>query len=57
MYMAGASLVGAPSMTHGRTPYVAWGCTAINPDVTDLYIEQIADDKYLSSNQEWKPII
>lgn len=31
--------------------------TAINPDVTDLYIEHIKDDKYLTSNgQEWEPL-
>ena len=53
-FLAGASLVGAPVMTHGRSPIVSWGLTAINPDVCDLFIENLKDDTYLSSNQKWE---
>jgi len=35
----GASVVGTPQLTHGRSPIAAWGVTAINPDVTDLFVE------------------
>lgn len=37
----GASVVGTPSITHGRSSIAAWGVTAINPDVTDLFVESI----------------
>lgn len=47
----GASLIGSPIMTHGRSPFVAWGVTAINPDVTDIYVEFIRVDKYLSTDK------
>lgn len=46
-YIAGANLVGTPSMFYGRSAYGAFGCTAINPDVTDLFSETIEGNKYL----------
>jgi penicillin amidase len=52
-YLAGASLLGSPVMTHGRSPIVAWGLTAINPDVSDLFIEYFRGDHYLTSEKTW----
>ena len=52
----GASLIGCPMMTHGRSPFMAWGVTAINPDVTDLYVEFIRVDKYLATDKQWLPL-
>lgn len=45
VFLAGGSLVATPSFTYGRTKYAAWGCTALNPDVMDLYIEELNDAK------------
>jgi acyl-homoserine lactone acylase PvdQ len=54
-FITGGSLVGSPAFTFGRTPYVSWGTTAVNPDVTDLYSETIKDDKYLYEG-EWRDL-
>jgi len=50
-FVMGASFVGTPSFTYGRTHYGAWGCTSINPDVQDLYEETLKDNKYLYDGQ------
>ena len=55
-YIGGFSVVGLPSLTHGTSPLVSWGLTAINPDVSDVYVEKIKDNLYLSSNDEWVPV-
>lgn len=39
--VVGASLPGLPFVVLGRTREVAWGFTNTNPDVQDLYLEQI----------------
>lgn len=39
--VAGATLPGMPFVVLGRTREVAWGFTNTNPDVQDLYLEQI----------------
>jgi penicillin G amidase len=40
-------------LTHGTSPLVSWGLTAINPDVSDVYVEKIKENLYLSANDEW----
>jgi penicillin G amidase len=52
-YLVGATVVGTSTITHGRTPIMGWGLTAINPDITDLFVEQIKDDTYLSAENTW----
>ena len=47
------TVVGTTIMTHGRSEYMAWGITAINPDITDLYVEYIREDHYLTTNKTW----
>ena len=37
--LVAASVVGTPTITHGRTQFAAWGLTAINPDVSDVFVE------------------
>ena len=39
--VGGATLPGLPFVVLGRTGSVAWGLTNTNPDVQDLYLEQI----------------
>jgi penicillin amidase len=39
--VTGATLPGMPFVVLGRTAEVAWGFTNTNPDVQDLYLEQI----------------
>jgi len=52
-----ASMVGTVVFTHGRSKHLAWGITALNPDVTDLFVEYLRMDTYLSKNKtEWEPI-
>lgn len=41
MDVVGATLPGLPFVVLGRTAGVAWGFTNTNPDVQDLYLEQI----------------
>jgi penicillin amidase len=42
--VAGATLPGLPFVVLGRTQEVAWGFTNTNPDVQDLYLEQVHPD-------------
>lgn len=51
--LVAGSLVGTTIVTHGRTAFMAWGVTAINPDVTDLYVEYLRDDRYMTTNKTW----
>lgn len=39
--VAGATMPGVPLVVLGQTPHLAWGFTNTNPDVQDLYIEQV----------------
>ena len=40
-YLIGATLVGLPVFSYGRSPYASWGVTALYPDVMDLFIEDV----------------
>lgn len=39
--VAGATMPGLPSVVLGQNAHIAWGFTNTNPDVQDLYIEQV----------------
>lgn len=54
--LVAATVIGTTMITHGRSEFMAWGVTAINPDVIDLYVEYIRDDHYLSTNKTWEPL-
>ena len=45
-------MVGTPVITHGRSKIGAWGVTALNPDVTDLFVEYARYDSFLSSDKK-----
>ncbi|EAR95945.2 peptidase S45 penicillin amidase (macronuclear) [Tetrahymena thermophila SB210] len=51
----GATLAGSPLILNGRTDYLAWGNTVLFADTSDLYKEEIKDDKYLVDG-EWRQI-
>lgn len=51
-----ASVVGTTILTHGRSDNIAWGVTAINPDITDLYVEYLREDHFLSTNKTWEKL-
>lgn len=38
-YLAGGSTPGLPLFTYARSKDVAWGATALNPDLSDLFVE------------------
>lgn len=44
-----------PMFTYARTKQIAWGATAVNPDVTDLFVENIKGDTYFYDGK-WLPI-
>lgn len=54
-FLMGGSHVGLPLFSYARTKYLAWGATAVNPDVSDLFVEKIKDGKYLYDG-EWLPL-
>lgn len=49
-FMSGAATPGIPLFIYSRTKYSSWGSTAVNPDITDLYVEKIVGDKYFYEN-------
>ncbi|WP_010104830.1 penicillin acylase family protein [Verminephrobacter aporrectodeae] len=53
----GATMPGLPFVVLGRTGHVAWGFTNTDPDVQDLYLEQInpADATQYRTPEGWAP--
>jgi len=51
----GFSFSGVPGVVIGHTDRTAWGFTNLDPDVTDLYLEQIQDGKSFDGSQ-WVPL-
>jgi hypothetical protein len=45
-----------PYFTYLKTPFLAGGVTSMNPDCYDLYLEEVKDGKYLSSDGNWKEV-
>jgi hypothetical protein len=45
-----------PIFSHIRTPFLAGGVTSMNPDVADIFVEEVKDGKYLSSDGNWKEV-
>lgn len=54
-YIAGGSNVGIPLFTYQVTPTYASGVTALNPDVLDLFVEEVKDDSFLAADGTFKP--
>lgn len=57
--VTGATLPGMPFVVLGRTAQVAWGFTNTNPDVQDLYLEQInpADASQYRTPMGWEKFV
>ncbi|MBO0870484.1 MAG: penicillin acylase family protein [Micromonosporaceae bacterium] len=51
----GFSFSGMPGVVIGHNARIAWGFTNLDPDVTDLYLEQIRGDQYLVDGV-WRPL-
>lgn len=45
--VSGYTFAGVPGVVIGHNRDIAWGLTNLGPDVTDFYLEQITDDRYL----------
>ena len=44
-------------MTHGKSEFVSWGATSLNPYVSDLYVEYIKNGQYMAGNRDtWEKI-
>ena len=57
MYIVGTAMVGTSAISHGRSPYAAWGVTALNPDVVDIFVESLdSEGNYRASEDQWSPI-
>ena len=41
--MLGGSFVGLPHFMYSRTPFASFGATALNPDVMDLFVEDVKE--------------
>ena len=54
-FVRGASLPGLPGVYMGQNDDVCWTFTNVMPDVQDLFIERIEDDRYLFE-EEWLPL-
>ncbi|MFY9552558.1 MAG: penicillin acylase family protein, partial [Thermoanaerobaculia bacterium] len=54
---AGATLPGVPGVIIGHNDRIAWGLTSLEPDVQDLFVEEVApgDPTRYRHGGEWKP--
>ena len=56
-HAAGVTLPGMPFVVAGHNEHVAWGFTALQADVQDLYEEKLdGNGNYLAANSTWKPL-
>jgi penicillin G amidase len=53
--VSGFSFSGVPGVVIGHNAHIAWGFTNLGPDVTDLYLEKIADGKWLYAGR-YRPL-
>jgi penicillin amidase len=51
----GFTFSGMPGVIIGHNGRIAWGFTNLDPDVTDLYLEQVRGDQYLVDGQ-WRDL-
>ncbi len=56
-HAAGVTLPGMPLVIAGHNDHVAWGFTALEADVQDLYIEKLdGKGNYESADAQWHPL-
>jgi penicillin amidase len=53
--VTGFTFSGVPGVVIGHNARIAWGFTNLNPDVTDLYLEQVDGDRVLDGGT-WQPL-
>ncbi len=53
--VAGFTFAGVPGVVIGHNSRIAWGFTNLDPDVTDLYLEQVEGDRVFDGTQ-WIPL-
>jgi penicillin amidase len=51
----GFTFSGVPGVVIGHNARIAWGFTNLNPDVTDLYLEEVRGDQYEVDGQ-WRDL-
>ena len=39
----GGNFIGMPIFVYGRTPFATYGCTALNPDTMDIFVEDVKE--------------
>jgi penicillin G amidase len=49
-HAVGYSFSGVPGIVIGHNDRIAWGMTNLGPDVTDLYVERLDGDRYLTED-------
>ena len=42
-FIMGGNFVGMPTFMYARTPFVSYGATALNPDILDLFVEDVKE--------------
>ena len=50
--VAGFSFSGLPGVVIGHNADIAWGMTNLGPDVSDFFLEDVAEDTYLRDGQQ-----
>ena len=56
-HAAGVTLPGLPFVVAGHNEHVAWGFTALQADVQDLYEEELdSNGNYMDAGGAWKPL-
>mgnify|MGYP001178148724 FL=1 len=50
--VSGFGFSGLPGIVIGQNESIAWGFTNLNPDVMDLYLEQVEGDHYVVDGEE-----
>jgi penicillin amidase len=50
--VSGFTFSGLPGVVIGHNQQIAWGFTNLNPDVVDLYLEQVSDRTYLYAGRQ-----
>ncbi len=53
--VSGFTFAGFPGVIIGHNQRVSWGFTNLGPDVSDLYLEAVDEERYLRGKR-WKPL-
>ncbi len=56
-HVSGVTLPGVPYVVVGHNDHVAWGFTNSSADVQDIYVEQVAGDKFRAADGSMQPLV